>query len=137
MSVNGGRLVHGELSGEVIGVFYRVYNKLGAGFLEAPYVLAMERELRKSGLQVAREAGVRIYYDGDQLCQYRLDMIVNEKLVLEIKSSHELHKNAERQLYNYLKASNLEVGLLLHFGPKPTFRRLFCPNARKPGIAQL
>ena len=126
------RLAESELTNQIIGAFFRVHNELGYGFLEHPYVHAMERALRKAKLTVGREVGVRLYYDGDEIGQYRLDMIVNERVVVEIKSSFELHHSAHRQLYNYLRASNLEVGLLLHFGPRARFFRAFCPSHRKP-----
>ena len=104
-----------ELTYSVIGAFFEVYNTLGFGFLEHIYVLAMERELRARGHKVGREVGVRIMYKGDELGIQRLDMIVDDILVLEIKSTVELHKAAKRQVYNYLRASNLRIGLLLHF----------------------
>jgi GxxExxY protein len=134
MSGNGGGLVDGGLTDAILGVFYDVFNGLGYGFLENPYVLAMERDLTKLGLQVGREVGVRLLYRGEFLCRYKLDLVINERVVVEVKSSYELHKGAQRQLYNYLRATNLEVGLLLHFGPEPKFYRVFCPNSNKPGV---
>lgn len=110
-----------ELTHSVIGAFYEVYNTLGYGFLEHIYWMAMERELLSRGHQVGRELGVRISYKGHELGIQRLDMIVDHKLVVEIKSTHTLHRSAARQVYNYLKASNLEIGVLLHFGPEPGF----------------
>ncbi|HSQ32346.1 MAG TPA: GxxExxY protein [Gemmatimonadaceae bacterium] len=120
------RLTHG-----IIGAFFRVYNRLGYGFLEHVYAAALERELLRLGLQVAREYWVRIYYDGVELCQQRLDFVVNERVVVELKSTAELHRAASRQLLNYLRATSLEVGLLLHFGPEAKFYRLYAPNAQK------
>jgi len=125
-------LTESELTAEINRGFFRVYNKLGYGFLEAPYVLAMERELRAAGLKVARELSVRLFYDGEELGQYRLDMVVNDKVVVEIKACERLHPAHSRQVLNYLRATNLEVGLLLHFGPSPKFERLYCPNHSKP-----
>jgi GxxExxY protein len=115
----------------VLKAFYRVYNRLGFGFLERVYVKALEIELRRLGLRVAREVLVRIYYDGEFLCHYRIDMVVNEKLVVEVKSTYELRREAPRQLLNELRATTLEVGLLLHFGPEPKFYRLHAPNSQK------
>jgi GxxExxY protein len=125
-----GQLVHEELTGSIIGAFYEVYNILGFGFLEHIYTMALERELRARGHHVAREVGVRVMYKGEELSHQRLDMIVDGKIVIEIKSSVDLHKSARRQVYNYLKATNLEVGLLLHFGPKATFYREVRSNPR-------
>ena len=113
-----------ELTRSVIGAFFDVYNTLGCGFLEHVYVMALERELRSWSHRVAREAGVLVMYKGDPLTTQRLDMIVDERLVVETKATAELHKSAPRQVYNYLRATNLEVGLLLHFGPRPAFFRL-------------
>jgi GxxExxY protein len=110
-----------ELTHSVIGAFYEVYNALGYGFLEHIYCMAMERELLGRGHRVGREVGVRISYKGHELGIQRLDMIVDNKIVVEIKSSERLHRAAARQVYNYLRASNLEIGILLHFGPEPHF----------------
>lgn len=93
----------------------------------------MEHELRARGHRVAREVGVQVMYNDIVLGIQRLDLIVDDKLVVEAKASSELHKSASRQLYNYLRATNLRVGLLLHFGPEPTFHRIVCPtNKRNP-----
>ncbi len=124
-------LAEERLTHVIIGAFFRVYNQLGFGFLEHVYAAALERELLRLGLRVAREYWVRIYYDGSELCQQRLDFVVNERVVVEIKSTLQLHKAASRQLRNYLRATNLEVGLLLHFGAEAKFYRLYAPNGEK------
>ena len=114
-----------RLTHSVIGAFFEVYNTLGFGFLEHLYVLALERELLARGHRVGREVWVSVMYKGEELGKQRLDMIVDETLVIETKSTYDIHKAAPRQLYNYLRGSNLTVGLLLHFGPEPTFYRVF------------
>jgi GxxExxY protein len=91
-------------------------------------VLALERELRSRGHQVRREVGVCVMYKGEELAYQRMDMIIDDKLIIEIKSTYELNKGANRQVYNYLRATNLEVGLLLHFGPEAKFYRSICRN---------
>jgi GxxExxY protein len=121
-------LYKGELTHSVIGAFYEVHNNLGFGFLERFYVTALERELLERGHRVAREVSVNVFYKGQELGSQRLDLIVDEKLVIETKAASELHKSATRQLYNYLKATNLELGLVLHFGPEPRFYRVICRN---------
>lgn len=126
-----GNLIEDELTQSVIGAFYEVYNTLGFGFLEHVYILAMERELRNRGHTVAREVAVRVLYKGERLATHRLDMIVDDKLVIETKSTYQLHPTALRQLQNYLRATTLEVGLLLHFGPAAKFHRLILTNDRK------
>ena len=127
----GSWLAEERLTHLIIGAFFRVYNRLGYGFLEHVYAAALERELVGLGLLVGREYWVRIYYDGLELCQQRLDFVVDDKVVVELKSTAELHRAAPRQLLTYLRATNLEVGLLLHFGPDAKFYRLYAPNARK------
>jgi GxxExxY protein len=124
-------LIEEELTQVVIGVFYDVYNSLGYGFLENVYGLAMERELTHLGQAVAREYPARIYLKGDPLCQYRVDMVVGEKVIVEIKATEQLHNSAMRQLRNYLKATDFEVGLLLHFGPEPKCYRQVLSNQNK------
>jgi GxxExxY protein len=121
-------LLEEELSRSAIGAFYRVYNTLGFGSLEQLYSVALERELVARGHRVSRELSVRVVYQGEPLGTQRLDLVVDERLVIEVKSTKDLHKSAARQLYNYLRATNLEVGLLLHFGPEPRFFRLVCSN---------
>jgi GxxExxY protein len=117
-------LIEGQLTESVIGGFYEVYNALGYGFLEQVYMAALERELRMRGHTVGREVWVPVRYKGEVISRQRIDMVVDERLVIEAKSSQELHKSAPRQLHNYLRATRLEVGLLLHFGPEPAFYRL-------------
>ena len=127
-----GELIYERLTHSVIGAFYEVYNTLGFGFLEQVYVMALERELLARGHHVGREVFVPVHYKGEQLVRQRLDMVVDEKLVVEVKSTYELHGAAPRQVYNYLRATHLELGLLLHFGPHPKFYRILC---RKPSTA--
>ncbi|HVA58166.1 MAG: GxxExxY protein [Gemmatimonadaceae bacterium] len=123
-----GDLLHEELTHSVIGAFFEVYNSLGFGFLEHLYVMAMERELRARGHRVSREVYVPVSYKGELLGRQRLDMIVDDALVVETKSTYELHRAATRQVYNYLRATLLDVGLLLHFGPTPRFFRVIAPQ---------
>jgi GxxExxY protein len=122
-------LIEEALTHSVIGAFFEVYNTLGYGFLEHLYVMALERELTTRGHHVACEVGIPVFYKGQELGLQRLDMIVDNKLAIETKSTADLHKNATRQLYNYLKATSLEVGFLFHFGPKPQFYRVVCQKA--------
>jgi GxxExxY protein len=117
-------LIEEQLTKSVIGAFYEVYNTLGYRYLEQVYLAALERELRARGHAVGREVWVPVHYKGEVISRQRLDMIVDERLVVEAKSTQELHKSAPRQVYNYLRATRLQVGLLLHFGPEPAFYRL-------------
>ena len=124
-------LIEETLTRSVIGAFYEVYNTLGFGFLEQVYVTALGRELVMRGHHVEREYGVYVTYKGEKVATQRIDMIVDRTLVVETKSTTRLHPTAQRQLYNYLRGTNLEVGLLLHFGPEPAFFRLVCTNTHK------
>ena len=121
-------LLHDSTTRSIIGGFYEVFNELGHGFLEHIYILALEQELKERGHRIAREFGVNIVYKQRILAVQRLDMVVDDRIVVEVKSTRTLHETAARQVYNYLRASNLEVGLLLHFGPKASFFRLISSN---------
>jgi len=118
------RLIHEEITQSVIGAFYEVYNTLGFGFLEQIYMAALELELRARGHRVDREVWVTVYFKGVPIGKQRLDMVVDGKLVIEAKSTYDLRPGALRQLHNYLAATHLQVGLLLHFGPEPKFHRM-------------
>jgi GxxExxY protein len=122
--------VHENLTYSVIGAFYEVYNTLGFGFVESIYAAALERELRDRGHAVAREASVRVFYKEQELGTQRLDMIVDRVLVVEVKSTQHLSPVATRQLLNYLRATNLEVGLLLHFGRTASVFRLIATHSK-------
>ena len=113
-----------QLTRSVIGAFYEVYNTLGFGFLESNYVGALALELRRRGHIVDLEVQVTVSYKDVEVGWNRLDMIVDGILVVEVKSTQDLHSSARRQLLNYLRATRLELGLLLHFGPKARFYRL-------------
>ena len=115
----------------MIGAFYQVYNAFGFGFLEHVYTMALERELRDRGHVVGREVYVPVFYKGEVLTRQRIDMLVDETLIVEAKATTTIHKSAARQVYNYLCASRLQVGLLLHFGPEPAFQRLIRTRPRR------
>jgi GxxExxY protein len=128
-------LLHGELTRSVIGVFYDVYNELRYGFLESVYVEAMVRLLRKKGHLVEREVRADVYFQGEVIGHQRLDLVVDGKLVVEVKSTYDLSPVHHRQLVSYLRGTGLELGLLLHFGPEAKFYRTICtlrPPAAKP-----
>jgi len=128
LSRNG--LLHGRLTREIIGAFYEVYNVLGYGFLESVYAQALFLELTRRGLHVQREVMIDVYYKGDRVGKFRADMLVAYSVVVENKASVALAKSDRDQLLNYLRCSCLEVGLLLHFGPRPAFRRVVAENQK-------
>ena len=123
-------LADAALTRVVIGAFYDVYNALGHGFLESVYATAMVRELRRRGLTVEREVHVVVRYKGEPVGHFRADVLVESRLVVELKASASTVPADRRQLLNYLRATNLEVGLLLSFGHRPTFCRVIATNHR-------
>jgi GxxExxY protein len=104
-----------ETTSHVIGAFFTVYNKLGFGFLESVYAEALERELVKRGRTVQREVHLTVWYDGRELANQRVDMIVDGTVLVESKSSAVLPAFAKRQVLNYLRGTSLQVGLLPPF----------------------
>ena len=126
-----GELLHAALTESVIGAFHEVYNTFKSGLLESLHLAALERERRGRGHRVACECAVRLRYKGDEIEWLRLDVVVNDGLIPEARSTHSLHESASRQPYTYLRATNPDVGLLLHFGPNATFFRLACENRLK------
>lgn len=115
--------LHQELTAEIIRKFYIVYNKLGYGFLEKVYEKALKYELEKSGFQVQRQSPISVYYETLLVGEYFADLLVENKVILELKAAEQLCEEHELQLINYLKATDIEVGLLLNFGKKPDVRR--------------
>ncbi len=116
-------LKYGELTGEIINAFYAVYNQLGYGFLESVYENALAHELRKRGHRVIQQAPIKVRYDNVIVGEYFADMLVDGNVIVELKTAERISDAYAAQLLNYLKATALEVGLLLNFGPKPEFRR--------------
>lgn len=112
------------LTREIIGAFFRVYNELRYGFLEQVYANALMRVLERAGHTVAREAKVPVWFEGEIIGFHRLDMIVDARVVVETKATERLSPIADRQLRSYLRATKLEVGLLLHFGPEAKVHRV-------------
>lgn len=129
------QLLQRELTGEIIGAFYECYNDLRFGFLESVYRRALATECRRRGLPVAEESPVEVCYKGVSVGAFRMDLIVGGRVVVEVKASTRLGPTDQRQLLNYLRATNLEVGLLLHFGPEPTFHRLVNAKCSKAGTS--
>jgi GxxExxY protein len=115
--------LHKELSAEIIKCFYKVYNKLGYGFLEKVYENSLKIELEKSGLGVEKQKSIKVYYDNQLVGEYFADLVIENKIVLELKAAASLCEEHEIQLLNYLKATEFEIGLLLNFGKEPEIRR--------------
>jgi GxxExxY protein len=120
---NGLPLLERELTHEIIGAFYTCYNELGYGFLESVYRHALSTELRARELRAVEEVPIEVLYRGVSVGVFRADLVINERVIIEVKSTSVLGPTDKRQLLNYLRATELEVGLLLHFGPEPKFYR--------------
>jgi GxxExxY protein len=136
MAWNERVLKYEKLTERVIGIFYEVYNELGFGFLESVYREAMLLALRQAGLQVAKEVPIDVYFRGQLIGKFFVDLWVEAVLLLELKSCRCLDSAHEAQLLNELRATDAEVGLLLNFGPKPDFKRLVFDNSRKRRLSQ-
>ena len=124
-------MLYEETTGRVIKAFYKVYNTLGYGFLEKVYERALALELERCGLKVVRQMAIDVYYGGGLVGEYFADLVVNGTVILEIKAIEALHPRHTSQLINYLKATEIEVGLLLNFGEKPEVVRKIFTNDRK------
>lgn len=123
--------LHSETSEKVIGAFFEVYNELGGGFLESVYQQALKIALRQAGLNVDSEVPVPVYFRGQVIGNFRADLMVNGCVVVELKAVSAFDRSHESQVLNYLRATNLEVGLLLNFGPRAQFKRFILENEKK------
>jgi GxxExxY protein len=128
---NPSKLLHADLTEKIIGVFYEVYNDLGYGFLESVYENALAFALTEAGLKMSRQTRIGVWYRGEQIGDFRADAIVNDVVLVELKCAKAIDLAFEKQTLNYLRATNLEVALILNFGPVPQFRRLVFENTRK------
>ena len=124
-------LLHKELTDQNLKAFYDVYNELGYGFLEKVYQNALYLELKSRGFHVEAQKQIKVYYKNVAVGEYYADLIVNDLIILELKATEVVVKEFEFQLINYLRATEIEIGLLLNFGAKPEFRRRIFENTRK------
>ena len=119
-------LINSDVTGAVIGAFYAVYNELRYGFLESVYASALEWEFRERGIPNVREHPLEVRYKNHLVGIYRADFMVAARVVVELKASRCMVDADKRQLLHYLRGTNQEIGLLLHFGPKAEFHRMVC-----------
>ena len=119
------------LTQKIIGVFYEVYNELGAGFLESVYQKSLALALETYGLTVDSRIDIPVWFRGHQVGHFQGDLLVEKCILLELKAARALDSSHQAQLLNYLRATDIEVGLLLNFGPKPEFKRFAYNNIRK------
>jgi GxxExxY protein len=124
-------LKHSEVTGQIIKAFYKVYNTLGYGFLERVYENALFLELQEMNLSVTKQTPIQVSYNNQEVGEYFADLIVENCVIIELKAVENLIKIHEAQLLNYLKATKIEVGLLLNFGTTAEYRRKVFDNNRK------
>ena len=122
---------HDDLTQKIIGVFYDVYNELGCGFLESVYREAMRIALGQAGLKVQTEMPIPVWFRGELVGVFRADLVVNDVVLIELKACEALVREHESQTLHYLRATEIEVALLMNFGPMPRFKRLVMDNELK------
>ena len=124
-------LRHQKLTEEIINVFYHVYNELGYGFLEKVYQNSMFFELKSRGFFVEAQKQIIVYFKGVQVGEYYADLVINNLIIVELKAAETLAPEHECQLINYLRGTEMEVGLLYNFGKNPEFKRKIFDNDKK------
>ena len=124
-------LKHGLITDKILRVFYEVYNELGHGFIESVYHRSLELALKSVGLNVCSKVPVPVWFRGTRVGRFEADMLVENCVLLELKATRTLDSSHRAQLLNYLRATEIEVGLLLNFGEKPEFKRVIFDNLKK------
>jgi GxxExxY protein len=121
-------MLYEEITSDIINAFYKVYNTLGYGFLEKVYENALAMELAARGHIVKQQLPVQVFYEGKVVGEYFADILIDDKIILDLKTTECIAKEHEAQLVNYLKAAKIEIGLLLNFGKEPHFKRKIFSN---------
>jgi len=124
-------MLHANLTEKIVKAFYKVNNTLGYGFLEKVYENAMAIELIKMGCNVRQQQNIKVYYETEEVGDYYADLLIDDLVIIELKAAESLCEEHEAQLINYLKATKMEIGLLLNFGKKAEFKRKIFTNDRK------
>ena len=127
-------LLHRNITEAILNVYYEVYNELGSGFLEKVYQNAMYFELKERGYQVEAQKQIKVYFKKQLVGEYFSDLLVEDKVIVELKATEVLMNVHMAQIMNYLKATEIEVGLLLNFGEEPEFKRIIYTNDRKNNL---
>jgi GxxExxY protein len=127
-------IVHKSITDIILKVYYEVYNELGYGFLEKVYQNAMYFELQSLGYKVEAQKQIKVYFKKQLVGEYYSDLLVEDKVIVELKATELLMNVHIAQIMNYLKGTPIEVGLLLNFGEKPEFKRFIYTNVRKSNI---
>jgi GxxExxY protein len=124
-------LKHHDLNEKLIGIFYAIYNELGHGFLESVYEQAFSVALAESGLFFQHQMAVPVFFRGQKIGDFLADLLVEGKVIVELKTGREIEPAWEKQLLNYLRGTQIEVGMLFNFGPSAQFKRYVFENERK------
>jgi GxxExxY protein len=124
-------LKHAELTERLIGIFFNLYNEIGHGFLESVYEQAFSMVLAENGIFFERQIGIPVWFHGQKIAEFRADLLVDGKVLIELKTGRDIDSAWEKQLLNYLRATDVEVGLLFNFGPTAQFKRYAFENERK------
>ncbi len=128
---------HSTLTGRILGAFFNVYNSLGYSFSEKVYENALALELERCGLSVEQQKPIQVYYEGEIVGEYYADILVNNLVIIELKAARKILDEHTAQLLSYLKSTQIEVGLLLNFGPKPQHVRKVFDNDQKGSMSWL
>lgn len=123
--------LHSDLTGKILKSFFNVYNTIGFGFPEKIYENALIIEFKKAELSYEKQKSIRVYYENEIIGSYFADLIVEDKVIIELKAVEMIIAQHEVQLVNYLRATSVEVGLLLNFGPEPQYKRKVLSNEFK------
>ncbi len=124
-------LLHKALTEQLIGIFYDVYNELGHGFIESVYEEALSISLSEHQIPFQRQIPIPVFFHGRQIGDFRADLLIENKVLIELKAGRGIDLSWEKQVLNYLRGTAIEVGLLFNFGPEPQFRRCAFANERK------
>jgi GxxExxY protein len=130
-------LLHKSITDIILKVYYEVYNELGYGFLEKVYQNAMYFELKSLGYKVEAQKQIKVYFKKQLVGEYYADLLIEDKVIVELKATEVLMNVHVAQVMNYLKATPIEVALLLNFGEEPEFKRFIYTNDRKVNIKNL
>lgn len=129
-------LLHEEITRGVLVTFFEVYNELGMGFLESVYQAALTRALVERGLHVDQQVPIEVFFRHAAIGRFYADLVVEDRVIVEVKAVRTLAPVHASQLMHYLRATAMEVGLLVNFGPVPQHKRMIFSNSRKRGLAR-
>jgi GxxExxY protein len=124
-------MIDEELTGKIISAFYNVYNTLGYGFIESIYHNAMVIEMVRMGPSVEIEKPIAVYYGPNVVGTFEADLVVEHRVIVELKAKEKLVPAHEAQLTNYLRATDVEIGLLFNFGKRAEIKRKLFENRYK------